>query len=142
MKNKILLFLLVGTLHSCLTQPDTLQTYLNKQLDKYCASILSEYSYIVIIPRKGCHACTVEADTFFKEHKDDKCLFIFTNLISEKLLKIEIGYNNVNLKNVLVDKDGHFHSSQYADSDYPLLLTKDKDGQFQCSFLLDSNGLK
>lgn len=129
-------------MYSCSTQSDNLQTYLNGQIDKYYASsALSNYSYIVIIPRKGCHACTMEADAFFLKNKDnDRYLFIFTNLVSEKLLKIEIGYENVNKKNVLIDKIGRFHSSQYIDSEYPLLLTKKKDGQYQCSYLLDSDG--
>lgn len=142
MKNNILLFLLSYVLYSCSVHSDSLQTYLNEQLEEYYASAFSDYSYIVIIPRKGCHACTMEADAFYKKNREDnRCLFIFTDLVSEKLLKIEVGYDNVCRKNVLVDKEGHFHSSQYADSEYPLLLTKKENGQFKCSYLLDSEGL-
>lgn len=141
MRNRILLLLLVGMLFSC--QSENLQIYLNGQLAKHCSETLSDYSYVVIIPRRGCHSCTMEADAFFKKHRDnDKCLFIFTNLVSEKLLKIEVGYDIVNQTNVIIDKDNHFYSSHYIDSGYPLLLTRQNGDSFQYKFLLDSDGLR
>lgn len=142
MKSKILLFLSVCIMSSCLGRPDDVQEFLNRQLEKHFVSVPLDYSYVVVIPRKGCNACAKKADELFEKHKKDStCLFIFTNLISEKLLKIEIGYDNANLYNVLIDRDNYYYSSDYVDCGYPLLLKKKEDGRFVCSFLLDSNWL-
>lgn len=140
MKNRLFLFLLIGIFSSCASHQDNLQAFLNKQLRKHYTSIVSDYRYIAIIPRKGCHACTMQADAFFKEHrKDERCLFVFTNLVSEKLLKIEVGYENFSGKNILIDRENHLYNPEYTDSEYPLLLIRKENGQYQCCFLLDSD---
>lgn len=100
------------------------------------ASMCSEYSYIVIIPRSGCHSCVESADVFFEEHKSEKeYLFIFTKLVSEKQLRIELGAENLHLPNVKIDKENLFSSLDFADSEYPLILEKKADGIFHYSFL-------
>lgn len=130
----LILFLIGLFLISCNKSPDY-ETFINKQLTAHCDS-LSQYTKVVIVPRQGCHSCVENADAYFFEYKDNKdCLFIFTHLVSEKLLRIELGYENLVLSNVKIDKSNDFYSLDYADSQYPIVLNKNSEGHFTYSFL-------
>lgn len=94
------------------------------------ASLIKSYKYIVLILRSGCYACIEQADSFFKKNKDDKeYLFIFTKLISEKRLRIELGSADISLPNVIVDKNNNYYSSKYPELDYPIILESNSDGK-------------
>ena len=137
MKNRLfIIYCLIMVLCSCLSSPKDIQGYMNLQLNNYSDSSIRDYESIVIIPRRGCHACVEQADRFFQENKaNEKYMFVFTRLISEKRLRIEIGNTNLNLPNVVVDKENIFYNSKFQESDYPLLLTKGKNGRFLVSYL-------
>ena len=62
-------------------------------------------------------------------------MFIFTRLMSEKRLRIELGNTNLSLLNVVIDKENNFYNSKFEESDYPLLLTKKENGSFLVSYL-------
>lgn len=119
-----------------MNKPISYQCFLNEQIQKNYASLCSDYTYIVIIPRTGCHACVEAADSFFEENKYKKdYLFVFTKLVSEKRLRIELGVESLKLLNVKIDKKNIFFSSEFVDSEYPLILEKDGNGIFHYSFL-------
>lgn len=114
----------------------TLDKELNQQLKKHYSELLPQYSHIVIIPRTGCHSCVDEADLFFHENKsNEKYLFIFTKLISEKQLRIELGSENLSLENVKVDKFDLFCFPEFIETEYPLLLEKTGDGNYKYKIL-------
>ena len=138
MKNKrfIVYCLTIIFFCSCSTSLKDIHGYMNLQLNNYCDQSLNEYENIVIIPRRGCHACVEQADRFFQENKSNKkYMFIFTRLMSEKRLRIELGNANLSLPNVVVDKENNFYNSKFKESDYPLLLTKGENGYFLVSYL-------
>lgn len=95
------------------------------------------FDTIVIIPRLGCNACTHSADKYYQKHKDDiGTLFVFTNLQSEKLLKIENGYDIADRHNVIIDKDNRHFSYDYEESNYSVILIGDSNGSYTFEYLL------
>lgn len=82
----------------------------------------------MLIPNSGCTGCISEAEYFFKEYKDnDKILFIFTHVISKKDLRIRMGKENLQRKNVLIDNDNQFYFEEFQESIYPIVaVIKDK----------------
>lgn len=122
---------------SC-SDADSFNRHLNEQLKNYYLEDLDTHEFIVIIPRQGCRSCIESAENFFKATKDDeRFLFIFTRVVSAKQLKLEIGKENTNLKNVRVDMKSLFYSPKYMDSGYPLLLHKEKNGEYSYKKLIE-----
>ena len=77
-----------------------------KSFENYLDSATYSYQYIMLIPNSGCTGCISEAEYFFKEYKyNDKIIFIFTHVISKKDLRIRMGKENLQRKNVLIDND-------------------------------------
>lgn len=136
MKAKILFCFLLMLIYSCTNNVHNLKGLLNKQLHEHYSVLLSQYSHIVIIPRTGCHSCIGEADLFFEEHRANKdYLFIFTKLISEKQLRIELGADALSLKNVKIDKLNLFYFAEFIESEYPLLLKRESEGNYEYEIL-------
>lgn len=101
---------------------------------------IDRYDTVVIIPRIGCNACTHDADIFFKQHKDDpRTYFVFTNLQSKKLLKIENGFDLDKRDNVFIDENNKHYSYDYDESNYPILLIKQPDNSYRQEYLLDDD---
>ena len=109
----------------------TYDQYLNQQLKLNYPSYTSSYDTIIIIPREGCNACIMEANSFFDINKNnDSYLFIFTKLSSQKELTILFGEEIMQSDNVLMDKKNLFYIFDEPDSHYPLLLTKKEDNNY------------
>lgn len=125
-------FILIFCLFSC-NQKDGYNRYLNEQLEaNFSSSELNNYNHIVIIPRRGCHACIASVEHLFFEFKmNQEYLFIFTRIISKKKLKLEISEENLKLKNVKIDMKDIFYNLDFHDSAYPLMLNKQKNGKFE-----------
>lgn len=84
-------------------QSDRYAQYLNKQIQKHYATEAKEYEFIVVLPRRGCHACIKSSENFFFDTKKDKrFLFIFTRIDSIKKLGLEIGKENLSATNSFV----------------------------------------
>lgn len=93
-----------------------------KSFENYLDSATYSYQYIMLIPNSGCTGCISEAEYFFKEYKDnDKILFIFTHVISKKDLRIRMGKENLQRKNVLIDNDNQFYFEEFQESIYPIV---------------------
>lgn len=82
---------------------------------------LSKLNYIVIIPNEGCGGCITYAEEFYKRNQDrDDILFVFTNIISRKILKQKV---SINLKNTYLDLDNAYLRAYPTDqSIYPCIL--------------------
>lgn len=136
MKTKIIFIFILIYVYSCTNKVYDLNNLLNEQLKENYSALLSQYSHIVIIPRMGCHSCIGEADSFFEENKDNKdYLFIFTKLVSEKQLRIELGAEELLRANVKIDKLNLFHFPKFVESEYPLLLKKESDNNYKYELL-------
>ena len=86
----VVAFMVVVMSCSCISE--SFSGYINDLFENKYAELVEKYDYIVLIPRSGCHACIEQADYFFEEFKNkEKYLFIFTKLVSEKQLRIELG---------------------------------------------------
>lgn len=67
---------------------------------------LNKIHYIVIIPSQGCGGCITYAEDFCKRNKSrDEIFFVFTNIVSLKILKQKIDFHN---KNIYFDQTNKF----------------------------------
>lgn len=138
MKELLLSVLLAVILISC--QTDTYKDSIIDQLSKTEAFAISDFDSIMIIPRVGCNSCTREADAIYRDLKNhDRILFIFTNLQSIKLLKIQNGWDVCHRKNVVIDSINSFYYSNHEESQYPGLIVIN-DNKVDFKYLLDSVG--
>ena len=108
------------------------EDYINRQLfTHYTETDLEKYDFIVVIPRRGCHACIRTAESFFEGSKNNpKFLFIFTKIDSPKKLRLELGEENFVRENVKIDKDNIFYNAEFNDRNYPLLLNRTERNRF------------
>jgi hypothetical protein len=69
---------------------------------------LAQYERCILIPRSGCAGCISSAMGFVAANIDslDETLIIFTGVDDFKLLKLRLGANVLNKKNVLLDSSG------------------------------------
>ena len=60
-------------------------------------NITNDIQYVVIIPNEGCGGCISHMEDFYNRHKNNKSiLYIFTNIVSKKILINKIGSPNEN----------------------------------------------
>lgn len=125
---------------SCNNTKTEYQHFLNEQITKhYSDDCIKEYEYIVVIPRQGCNSCIKSAESFYKANKNDKrYLFIFTRIDSKKKLGLEIGVEELSRKNVILDQDNIFYDTDFYDSNYPLLIHREKEGTYTYMKLVDN----
>lgn len=86
-------------------------------------------SYVVIIPNQGCGGCITAAEYFYKEHKDrEELKFIFTNVISIKMLQQKVEING---------------SNTYLDAENEVLLAYPQNKViYPCVLELGGNGIE
>jgi hypothetical protein len=72
------------------------------------AEELARYDRCMVIPRSGCAGCISSTMSFVAANIDslNETLIIFTGIEDFKLLKLRVGVNVLNKKNVLVDSTG------------------------------------
>ena len=125
--NKVIIFIL-GLLLFIGCQPTTFEQAVKKSFDYYLDTASVKCQYIMLIPNSGCTGCISDAEYFFKEYNgNDEILFIFTHVISKKDLRIRIGKENLQRKNVLIDSDNRFYFEEFQESIYPIIaVIKDR----------------
>lgn len=97
-----------------------------------------KYDTIFIITRRGCNSCTNQADRIFKTRGGNKQnLFIFTNLESEKRLRIELSKDRLQQDNVFVDHDKRFWTNKFVEAQYPTALIRNDNGEYEFKYMLD-----
>ena len=81
-------------------------------------------SFYVIIPNQGCDGCiTFMEDFVVKNHGiSDKISFVFTRINSKKLLKLKIGKQAIESKNVFLDMDNTISFPDKSKEIYPMIL--------------------
>lgn len=85
---------------------------------------LENADLVILIPNSGCSGCIAEAENYYIHCKDDKSkLFVFTNYISERDLRLRLGMSRRNTpKNVIFDSNSKCYLSHYKESIYPIAL--------------------
>lgn len=84
---------------------------LNK-FNQLVASKKKGYSNFLIIPGSGCQGCISDAEQFVIQKAktlEDKILIVFTNIGSEKLLKLRLGPELSKGPNILLDANDDLH---------------------------------
>ena len=122
MKRIIFIFWRVISLFSCSLNKDyTRQVEAKlKDLDN---NPIGSYSFIIIIPEEGCSGCISEAEDFYMNNKERQDLFfIFTNISSIKSIKLRVGKDIKDKKNVFLDLDNDFLSEQFNENIYPIVF--------------------
>lgn len=128
--------IIMSLLLSCVSSNFDYKDFIQGQLfENIPDSQIEGIDTIVIIPRLGCSSCVAQSDKFYFNNRGKKnIIFIFTNLESEKRLRIDIGVTD---KNAIIDKNNNFYNPKYAESSYPILLIV-KDGAIATvNYLLD-----
>lgn len=110
-------------------QSQSFEQAVKNSFDNYLDTTVVDYKYVMLIPNSGCTGCISDAEYFFKEYKDNsEILFIFTHIISKKDLRIRVGKENLQRKNVLIDIENRFYFGQFQESIYPIVaVIKDKE---------------
>lgn len=110
-------------------QSQSFEQAVKNSFDNYLDTTVVDYKYVMLIPNSGCTGCISDAEYFFKEYKDtSEILFIFTHIISKKDLRIRVGKENLQRKNVLIDIENRFYFEQFQESIYPIVaVIKDKE---------------
>ncbi len=110
-------------------QSQSFEQAVKNSFDNYLDTTVVDYKYVMLIPNSGCTGCISDAEYFFKEYNDkSEILFIFTHIISKKDLRIRVGKENLQRKNVLIDIENRFYFEQFQESIYPIVaVIKDKE---------------
>ena len=115
-------FILIISMMSCSFQ-EKYEDKLHHELMKLDETIFDNYSFVIIIPEEGCSGCISEAESFYLEHKNDPQIFyIFTNISSIKSIKLRVGKDVINQRNVYIDIKNKFLSIDYNINVYPIIL--------------------
>lgn len=106
--NKLFLsFLLIAVIPSCSSKRATIDKF-NNSIFKELPGIYnaSQKEFIILIPNQGCGGCITTAENFYKQYQErEQFLFIFTNVISRKMLAFKV---QINPGNTLIDTDDTF----------------------------------
>ena len=91
---------------------------------------LSGQTTVFVIPGTGCTGCITKAEQFFTENcMKDEYLFIFTNIVSVKNLKIKIGDQRLLQRdNVILDVENTLYIAGFEENIYPFKY-EFKDGK-------------
>lgn len=118
LKSIAILLYLISSIACKNQQEYTLDTYFN--LDKN----IKQRKAIVVIPNQGCTGCISEAESFVIENapKLKDVVFVFTQIQSVKLLRVKLGNEVLQQKNVIFDSE---NSIKYPDENkviYPMII--------------------
>ena len=98
---------------------------------------LQPYNTIIVIPEAGCPGCISQAEYYFKQNwADTSTLFIFTNMMSKKMLKGKLKPIKLEeLNNVIIDTNNVFYLPDYHESIYPYVFSV-HDGSIADAYVL------
>lgn len=126
---KIILFSLVVLCNiGCIKDKKDLFNQGIKEIARINSIDLNSINDVILIPNEGCGGCISEATTFFIDNFDkyeNELLLIFTNVKDVKQLKIIVGKEFLERKNVIIDSNNSFIHSKVS-SIYPQILKIEK----------------
>lgn len=106
----IILILISGFLlcSSCHERDSEILARVNTYLEDSLANKLDSIKFLIVIPEQGCGTCITQAENFYNEFSQrNDMVFIFCNVLSNKILKHKI---NINYRNTILDKNNEFLS--------------------------------
>lgn len=109
MRNIIYAILILGIFFTSCSESDSeVLSNVNLYLEENFAKNLDSVKFIVVIPEQGCGTCITQAENFYNEFsQNDDIVFVFCNVISNKILKHKV---NINYDNTVFDYDNEFLS--------------------------------
>ena len=115
--------MLAFTIVSC-KQPVPYEEKVGDALERLLpGEVLNRYRHIVLVPNGGCPGCVSEAEDYCIRHQaDSTLLFVFTNFVSRKELRIKLGKTLLERKNVWLDDELNLYFPEYKESIYPALI--------------------
>lgn len=123
---------------SCTNEKNIFEKCINEEIPYLN---LDKIKYVVVIPSQGCGGCITYTETYYKNNKGKEGVYyIFTNIISEKILRQKIGDDG---SNVYFDRKNKFTLAYPSDKKlYPAVL-KISQGKVSEIFYQspDENGL-
>lgn len=124
---KLMLIFSLLFFSACVSNQD-FKTQIKDALDEIETFDYDAYDYAIIIPEAGCSGCISEAEDFYKSHKADNIYFIFTKLVSRKDLRLKLGFDVESERNVFIDEELLFLSSDNEINVYPIVVDiRDKE---------------
>jgi len=89
------------------------------------------FEVVLLIPWAGCPGCISVAETFVKENlSNEKILYLFTRINSEKVLRSKLLLNEGLPGNIFFDRENKYSlNPEYPLSEYPLVLYLNFDGK-------------
>lgn len=89
--------------------------------------VRNEFNVIVVLPGQGCEGCISTVEAYLKENINNmKILFVMTNLNSVKILNYKLGIDVKKIKNIHIDYDNAFSSSEFSEYvTYPYVVYLD-----------------
>lgn len=113
----IIIVIALCTFFSCSTEERKDKKYLSDHITFLIPTLGRCYNHVIIIPGSGCSGCITVAEDFLKNnYKNPEYLFILTNITSLKILSHKVGFNVINVKNIIIDdrnEYSHFNLSVY-----------------------------
>ena len=122
MRYNIFLSLFLLLLSSCNTQNQEINQFTSSLSEFLPDFTLDKIDYVIIIPNQGCGGCITGAEEFYKENKErSNLIFIFTNIISQKILNQKV---NISQNNTFLDTSNAILKAYHkGKSIYPCVLT-------------------
>lgn len=128
-----IVFMLLGVGSACNRVPTYRERVSGQLKEIFSTEQLSRYRYIVFVPNGGCSGCLQEAENYYLQSRDDSLtLFVFTNFLSRKDLRIKLGDDVTERRNVWLDDEKCLYFSTYQESLYPcvIFLSEGRIGRF------------
>lgn len=95
--NKLLVILALILTSSCLNKTDDKERFTDVIKDMFAQEEIVNVDYVIIIPNHGCSGCITVLEEFYNENnKRNNIIFVFTNIISSKILKQKVEINESN----------------------------------------------
>ena len=120
-KQLVYFFLFLSGIYSRKSEKDSKIEVLSKSVLHLIENKGDCFNRVIVIPNAGCNGCITFAESFYKKnYKREDLFFVFTNIISLKLLKLKLNINITKQPNVFVDANNIF--SQYNGAIYPVSI--------------------
>lgn len=126
----MILFIATNILVSCGNPEDNAVPFNQEHFEQIISNYNNNYSKFLIIPGSGCPGCISNAEQLVINHNKEnrkEVFFIFTNIESVKLLKLNLGKDVTARPNVFLDISDTLHFR----SIYPTLVSRKQNSSIE-----------